>query len=288
MKISLMTINMILPAYFKYIITGDRDEFKDTYEEMLDLVKESGYSAVDVWGEEVKAFGMDYVRRELDKRGIEVSSFIYMDEYANPDKDMNDALYKRGCEAVEMAEELGTGVLMLVPQAHKGIENEKPEDIREHLAARFAPIADQAVKYGIHPVVEDTPDLKLHFCTAAELEDVFSKAPQLELVFDSGNMLLVKEDPTDYYEKFADRTAHIHLKDMRVASDKEMFADTCADGSRMAGAATGTGMVDFKALMGCFKRHGYDGFLTVEFVYDNGDDYKESLIRGRKYVEDLL
>lgn len=47
-------------------------------------------------------------------------------------------------------------------------------------------------------------------------------------------------------------------------------------------------MVDFKALMGCFKRHGYDGFLTVEFVYDNGDDYKESLIRGRKYVEDLL
>ena len=166
------------------IITLMKKKFVDEYhwideEEMLDLVKESGYSAVDVWGEEVKAFGMDYVRRELDKRGIEVSSFIYMDEYANPDKDMNDALYKRGCEAVEMAEELGTGVLMLVPQAHKGIENEKPEDIREHLAARFAPIADQAVKYGIHPVVEDTHALKLHFCFAAELEDVFLKAQKL-------------------------------------------------------------------------------------------------------------
>ena len=115
---------------------------------------------------------------------------------------------------MEQAIYLETKVLMLVPQVHEGIEQFSAEEVQRALIGNLTPVTAYAVEKGIHSVIEDTPDLRLHLCRAEDLARVVDAIPGQEVVYDSGNMVLVDEDPIKYYERFAQKTAHIHLKDM--------------------------------------------------------------------------
>lgn len=108
------------------------------------------------------------------------------------------------------------------------------------------------------------------------------------MVYDSGNMILVGEDPVEYYDAFADRIAHIHLKDMRIADAHEMFTDRALDGRAMTAAPTGTGLIDLENVMKHVREHGYDGYLTIEFAVDAEKDYRGTLRKSREYIESLI
>ncbi|MBP3478664.1 MAG: sugar phosphate isomerase/epimerase, partial [Oscillospiraceae bacterium] len=107
-------------------------------------------------------------------------------------------------------------------------------------------------------------------------------------VYDSGNMLLTGENPVEYYEKVAHRTAHIHLKDMRMAGPTEKNADISENGQRFCIAPTGTGLVDIEAVIQKCKSLGYDGWYTLEYSQHPGVDRKTSLVRSREYIEKLM
>lgn len=294
-KLSLMTLNMFAPMLFQYQVTKDMEGLKETYEEMMELVGETGYEAVDVSGLELSVFGEEYVKTVLHTYGLKVSSYIYFDQFGSMEESGVKPRIDRAREAVDTAVRLGTKVLMLVPAkgspmepgVQENLADYTPEAIRAQLVRHWIPAAAYATERGIAPVVEDTPELGFHFCRIREVKEVLDAVPGLKLVYDSGNMLLVGEDPVAYYEAFADRTAHIHLKDMRMAGAKEM-ADVAADGSKMTCAPTGTGLVDLAALMGRIREHGYEGYLTVEFTVDEDNDYRKSLIRSREYLERML
>lgn len=288
-KLSLMTINILGQMFFKFQMDQGLEEFADTYEEMMELVAETGYEAVDVTGIETQILTTAKVKEILAANHLAVSSYIYMDQFAEIDDTAAMQHINNGKAAVDTAKELGTKVLMLVPFAQSNVCDYTPEQLRGQLVKCFLPITAYAKEQGIHVVVEDTPDLRLHFCRLGEVKEVMDAVPGLELVYDSGNMLLVGEDPVEYYDALADKTAHIHLKDMRYASAEERFADTAEDGTtKMTGAPTGTGMVDLKTLMEHVRAKNYDGYLTVEFALDVDGDYRKSLIRSREYLEKML
>ena len=72
---------------------------------------------------------------------------------------------------------------------------------------------------------------------------------KFKVVYDSANMLPSCDEVIPYYEYFADRVAHVHLKDMAVAETKpEQYANPGADGRFYLNAPHGTGVVDFDAL----------------------------------------
>lgn len=287
-KLSLMTLSMFFQMFFKFQIDHDMEDFLETYEEMMELVSETGYEAVDVNGVEIDTIGIEKVKSVLEKYHLKVSSYIYFENFAAMDAEGFEERVEKAKQAVDDALDLGTNVLMLVPQAQENIEEYTPEEIRAQLIRHWLPVAEYAQSKGVHPVVEDTPDLRLHFCTTKELKKVLDAVPGLEVVYDSGNMVLVGEDPVIYYDTFADKTGHIHLKDMRLATDADMFADIASDGTKMTGAPTGTGMIDLKKVMEHVRAYGYDGYLTVEFAVDEDNDFRKSLIRSRKYLEGLL
>lgn len=285
MNISLMTLNMVVEMFFKFQMDQDFEGFMETYEEMLDLVKECGYTKVDVTALETMVFTAGGVKAKLDARGLKVGSYIHMDSFAAMDEEGFEKRVSEAKAAVDTAETFGTSVLMLVPQAYEGIENSTPQEIRDSLVKHFIPVIAYAKEKGIHVVVEDTPDLRLHFCSMSELKDVLDRVPGLELVYDSGNMILVKEDPVEYYRAFADKIAHVHLKDMKEADPRAFLADHDTEGRAMTGAPTGTGVIDLDAVIGMMKQSGYDAGVTVEFVVDEEKDYRGSLIRSREFVE---
>ncbi len=288
MKISLMTLTMFLRAFIKFQLDHDMEDLLETYEEMMELVSETGYEAVDVTSMETALFTLDGVKGILDKNHLKVSSYIYMACFTQMDEAGMEERIESAKKAVDTAASLGTNIIMLVPQAQSEIGEYEPKAIRAQMIKHWIPIMAYAKEKGMHAVVEDTPDLKLHFCKAEDVKEVLDAVCGLELVYDSGNMLLVEENPVEYYESFADRVGYVHLKDMRIAAPAEGYADTALDGTKMKGACTGTGMVDLKAVVKCIKRHGYEGYMTVEFANGADGDFRKNLIESRKYVEALM
>ena len=116
--------------------------------------------------------------------------------------------------------------------------------------------------------------------TGSVVDAVLNAVPGLSLVYDSANMLPSGDEPVPYYEYFADRTAHIHVKDMTVSDTKtEMYSSPGLDNRFYTNAPHGTGIVDFDALFEALYKHGYNDTLAIEFVPMPGKDLKEDMKR---------
>ena len=282
---NVMTMTMFIQLLFKFKLDHDTEDFRDGYEEMMDLVRDAGYDAVDVTSWEVNILGIDAVKEILGERNLGVSSLIYADQFAAMDDEGFDTRIEQAKRGADMAETLGTDIFMLVPQAQKEISQYTAEEIRARMIAHWIPITAYAKEKGLHVVAEDTPDLKLHFCRAADVKEVLDAVPGLELVYDSANMILVGEDPVEYLKEFAGRIAYVHLKDFRIVPKGTMLAEYAEDGTAMTTAPTGEGMVDLRQVIETLKAIGYQGEMTIEFRVDDDKEYLHSLIRSREYIE---
>ena len=287
-QISIMTLSLLGGMYSQYRTDGDRESLKKHYEELLDLVRKAGYQAVDVAAFEIEVLGMDYVKAQMEKRGISVSSYIYFDRFALGEEGRKERI-ENARKAVDTAVDLGTEIVMLVPTAHTGIEKEQPEVIRRNLIQHWIPAAAYAAERRIHPVVEDTPDLRLCFCRASEVMEVLDAVPGLELVYDSGNMILDGEDPVEYAELFRGRIGFVHLKDVRKLPEEwKGDAEYMRDGTPTKAAPTGTGLIDLKKVVRILLKNGYQGGMTVEYARHSELSDLESMTASREYVENCL
>ena len=278
---------MLKNAFSSYEKFHDVELFKEYYEEMLLAVSNAGYYGVDVTSHEVQIIGTEYIKDTLKRNRLFVSSYIYFDYFAKSDNEINKRI-EEAKTAVDIAKELGTEIIMLVPVSHKGIEMDRPEAIRANLINHWTPIAEYAVQNGLHPVVEDTPDLRMCFCKAAEVKDVMDAVPGLELVYDSGNMILDGEDPIEYAKEFIGRIGYVHLKDIKIMSDGSESRERMRDGRPTICVPTGMGIVDIKGVVGALLDMGYKGGMTVEYAKHSGKTYPDSLRKSREYVETYM
>ena len=91
-------------------------------------------------------------------------------------------------------------------------------------------------------------------------------SPALRANFDTGNFLLVGQDPLAAARELAPLVVLVHLKDMRVAdADETGHRFELADGTVLTGSAIGDGLVDLPAVLTVLRDAGYDGWLSLEF-----------------------
>ena len=287
-KLSLMTMTLFMRIFFKFNLDHDMEDLREGYEEIMDMVQEAGYKAVDVTSLETESLGTDFILEVLQSHRLRVSSYIHFGQFAAMDADGLESRIELAKQGADIACRLETDVFMLVPQADADIENHTPEQIRGQMIRHWKEIAPYAKAKGLHVVVEDTPDLKLHFCKSDEVKAVLDAVPELELVYDSGNMILVEEDPAGYLETFKNRIGYVHLKDMRKAPAGSMMVDLAKDGTPLSTAPTGTGLIGLQEVIERLIEIGYQGGMTVEFFVDDDREYLKSLKRSREYVENFI
>lgn len=284
-KVSLMTMSMFMGVYLKFMYDHDKEDLLYGYEEILEMTAEAGYEAIDVTSWEVELFGLELLKELLQKYCLKVSSLIYLGQFARMDEEGFEERVKKAEQGADIAAALETEVLMLVPQAQEGIEQYTPDEVRSAMIKHWIPVTAYAREKGLHVVVEDTPDLKLHFCRAEDVKKVLDEVPGLELVYDSANMTLAGEDPIEYLKEFEGRIGYVHLKDYRQAPAGSMMREYAQDGSAMSTAPVGTGIIDLPEVVRQLERMRYTGGMTVEFYVDDDKKYVKSLIRSREYVE---
>ena len=102
---------------------------------------------------------------------------------------------------------------------------------------------------------------------------------------DSGQIAKGDGDPVDTARKYADRIAHVHLKD--VATNWPELRNMGAALAMPAGyAPLGLGTVDLKGFIGVLADVNYEGWILGEL--DQADDPKGSAEIGRQYLIDEL
>ena len=265
MELSMMTFMLEFPVLF--FQPGTQKEKAKEIESFIKLTAETGYKNIDLIWQTVKLVGKEEIKRMLEESGLNLSCVICMDVAGNIE----------GADGiVEACEYLGCKKIMLVP----GSPAEDKKELFDLIVKNYSKIVNLASQKGIICVCEDDPNIKVPCGTREEVDAILNAVPGLYFVYDSANMLPSGDEVIPYYEYFADRTAHIHIKDMSVEEKKpEQYANPGADGRFYLNAPHGTGVVDFDALFEALKKHGYNDTLAIEFVPMPGMDLKEDMKR---------
>ncbi len=96
-------------------------------------------------------------------------------------------------------------------------------------------------------------------------------SPSLRANLDTGNFLLVGQNPTDAARDLADLVALVHLKDFAVAPEGQTaHVYKGLDGVGYTGTVVSEGQVDLAEIISILGQAGYDGWLSLE--YEGGLD----------------
>ena len=93
----------------------------------------------------------------------------------------------------------------------------------------------------------------------------------LSLLLDTGHAAVADINPLDLIERYGERIAYVHLKDIRMAVFKAMQADQLCfmDGVRMGlFTVPGDGYLDFPEIIDALRDQNYQGWMIVEAEQD--------------------
>jgi inosose dehydratase len=132
------------------------------------------------------------------------------------------------------------------------------------LAGAVGKAADIARERGYDPV--------FHHHTSTYVEGLpeierFLADTDVELLLDSGHLLVAGGDPVKALEEWDERIGAVHIKDVRLnvlAQVKEERADTLTAWRRGLFCALGQGDVDLDGFCAALSARGYDGWVVVE------------------------
>lgn len=271
MKLSFMTLQKlfsVLGGGAMMLQTENvTDDVVQRYNNMLQDIHNAGYQYVDVSDMEVRLFGAEQLKTMLAAQELQVACVLLFDTYPLTENMAKKIQHAR--DTIDQTKAVGAGLVMLIPSAQEigKFNTDTPVPSRqamtETMAACWAEIAAYGQSQGVTCVIEDTPNLQIPLDTVEEMEDMFQRVPELRMLYDTGNMLLVDADPVTYLQAFIDKTVHLHLKDMEYVS-LDQPGDINLHGQKMNSTYHGTGLIPFPEIFAVLRSCGYQGFMTVE------------------------
>ncbi len=223
--------------------------------------KAEGVELLDVFWKDFDVEGPK-VLAALRDNGLQVGAYAVGNNFVVPCAEERARQLEIVTRGVDVAKYLGTKtVRVFAGDLAEGIEF---EDGRSWIVEGLRQAAAYAEQHGITLALEN------HGLLAGKgaqvqgiIEDVNS--PALRATIDTGNFLLVDEEPTDAVKILASLASHVHFKDFRLAKAGESPSYPALSGKRFAGTIIGEGQVDTKAVLSMLKAAGYGGWLSVEF-----------------------
>jgi sugar phosphate isomerase/epimerase len=119
-----------------------------------------------------------------------------------------------------------------------------------------------------------------HFTTdpdrVAQMLD-FVDSPYLRMNFDSGNTFIAGRDPVAFCERFLDRIAHVHVKDVSESMAAAMRGKDTGIAISHCAIGDGVNADNIKTCLGKLRDHGFDGVLSLECEGQGGPLIERSL-----------
>ena len=203
--------------------------------------------------------------RLLEERGLLPSSiygfYSWQEEGSTPDED--DLLLRQ-------AELLGCPRVMIIPGFYTDpTDAEKCSAEKARMISGMQKLAAMAAARGITPTIECFDDARSPIATIAGMAEFLRAVPELMVTLETGNFLFSGDDVLEAQYRFADRIAHVHLKDRflpRLAEDVAPAGDrtVAVTGEVMYPCAVGHGHIPMETVLRRLRGAGYDGCLAIE------------------------
>ena len=227
-----------------------------------------GVELLDYFWADRSAAELDRTRQQVADAGLELAVYSIGNDFFQPDRavwEQQLADFKTG---VETADRLDVRTMRVFSgNAKPGYELEQGLAwIVDGLGAG----AEYAAQHGVTLALENHGLMAGRSDQVRRIIDAVG-SPALRANIDTGNFLLVNQNPTDAARDLADLAALVHLKDFRRArADETEHVYKGLDGTGFTGAVVGQGEVDLPAIVEILGAAGYDGWLSLE--YEGGDD----------------
>ncbi len=213
----------------------------------------------------------------LAETGLPVSAYAIGNDLVQPDPHERARQVRHILAGVDTARRLGTGLLRVFSGSAK--EGASAEQGRRWIVEGLREGAAYAAAHGVILALEN------HGLFAGRADQVRAIVDEvgsaaLRANVDTGNFLLVGQDPAVAARELASLAAYVHLKDFRPAGDEDQPDDVYAglDGRRFAGRVIGDGAVRLDAVLGALRDAGYEGWLSIE--YEGAGDARGGLERS--------
>lgn len=224
----------------------------------------------DVAGVELLDFFWGDAEREIPKAkeqvaaaGLEIAVYAASNNFVQPDADARRQEIADLKRNVDIALELGVDTMRVFSgDARDGVSQEQGTAwILEGLSA----CAAYAESRGLTLALENHGRFAGR---SNQVRDIIEQiaSPALRANLDTGNFLLVGQDPVAAARELAEYIVLVHLKDMRVAdADETGHRFEIPDGTVLTGSAVGDGLVDLPAVLDLLRDAGYAGWLSLEY-----------------------
>jgi len=213
----------------------------------------------------------------LAETGLPVSAYAIGNDLVQPDPHERARQVRHILAGVDTARRLGTGLLRVFSGSAK--EGASAEQGRRWIVEGLREGAAYAAAHGVILALEN------HGLFAGRADQVRGIVDEvgsaaLRATIDTGNFLLVEQDPAVAARELASLAAYVHLKDFAPARDDDHPDDvyTSLGGRRFAGRVIGDGAVRLDAVLGALRDAGYEGWLSIE--YEGAGDARGGLERS--------
>lgn len=171
---------------------------------------------------------------------------------------------------LHQAEMLGCPRVMIIPGFYTDLsDTEKCHAEKARMISGMQKLCALATERGIIPTIECFDDARSPIATIAGMAEFLAAVPELKVTLETGNFLFSGDDILEAQYRFADRIAHVHLKDRflpRLAEDVAPAGDrtVAVTGEVMYPCAVGHGHIPMDTVLRRLSGAGYDGVLTIE------------------------
>ena len=195
-------------------------------------------------------------------------------------------------KTVEITSALGAPFLHHTLLIHPVKGESEAEILRKiDLAADAAVgIAEVAKEYGLTCLYEDQG----RYVNGREkfgrfFESVKSRAANVGVCADVGNILYADEEPEEFLPHFADDIKHVHVKDYlrkRVPTSPGQGWKPTRGGDFLRNTVIGHGVIDFPRVMAFLRKIGYGGYFALEL--DHPEPFEDGIKQALSYLPPLF
>lgn len=255
-----------------------------SFEDLVRFARDSGYDGVDMMSFHFEEEGHK-AREILETYGITLSAVDIIVPFVNttsPEKFRT--FFNKAKETIDQAYDAGCRNVLLMPSVYQAEEGITREQAFRNITAGLRACVAYGQGLGMTINTETLESMGVPLCSCGEMDRLFSAIPGLKYTHDTGNPLLAQESPTDTYERFRDRVAAVHFKDLAYAEEKGDYL--ASSGRYMVRSDFGAGLVDFRKHLELLKQDGYQGFITLEGSVPAKDPL-EGAVKSLEYFKSM-
>lgn len=269
-----------------YSLNSTIKEENWTIFDFIDYAKSISLDGVELldiyWNDKEKE--IKQVKEALQKHDLSVSAYDVTNNFVKESSEERAKEVAKIKDGIEVAKQLGTNIIrVFCGDLHGDLTYEDGQDwIVEGLKA----CAETAEKEQVYLAIENHGLLA---GKSEQVEEIINKvnSPFVKSTFDTGNFLLVHEEPKEAFDRLRDKIVHVHFKDFREkGADESIKGFRSTEGVELIGTVPGDGKVDLSYIVQGLKENNYDGWLSIE--YEGFDDAKIANKEAVNRLRDLL